>query len=101
LHRAALIAGLSAAHLVLPVNTRRVRCIEVGSWPLADENSENSPPLSPALAAAVGAWREQGKDACCTVVPGAAFWQIAEAEDCPALRAATMQLLMESGDDNA
>ena len=97
----ALIAGLSAAHLALPVNTRRVRCIEVGSWPLADENRENSPPLSPALAAAVGAWREQGRDARCTVVPGAAFWQIAEAEDCPALRAATMQFLMESSDDNA
>jgi hypothetical protein len=29
------------------------------------------------------------------VVPGAAFWQIAEAEDCPALRAATAQLLTE------
>ncbi|MDO8314844.1 MAG: hydrolase 2, exosortase A system-associated [Rugosibacter sp.] len=105
----ALIAGLSASHLALPANTRRVSCIEVSTWQVADENNANlpallpplSPALSPALAAAVAAWREQGVSVRCAVVPGAAFWQIAEAEDCPALRAATMQLLTEGSDDDA
>lgn len=97
----ALAAGLSASRLVLPVGTRRVSCVELKPWQAPDQS--NAPPfaLSPALGQAITAWREQGKDVCCAVVPGAAFWQIAEAEDCPALRAATVQLLTEGRDDIA
>ncbi len=107
----ALVAGLSASHLALPVNTRRVSCIEVSAWQALDESNTNSLPLphslpnsssmSPSLAAAVDAWREQGTSVRCAVVPGTAFWQIAEAEDCPPLRAATVQLLTEGRDDSA
>lgn len=96
-----LIAGLSASHLVLPANTRRVSCVEVSAWQTPDENHANPPPLSPALAAAVDAWRGQGASVRWAVVPGTAFWQIAEAEDCPALRAATLQVLTEDGNDSA
>lgn len=97
----ALIAGLSAARLTLPECTRRVRCIEVSTGQVPDQDNPDSAALSPALAAAVTAWREQGKSVSSRVVPGAAFWQIAEAEDCPTLRAATVQLLAEDGNDSA
>ncbi|MDO8348517.1 MAG: hydrolase 2, exosortase A system-associated [Rugosibacter sp.] len=92
----ALVAGLSAARLTLPECTRRVRCIEVSTGQAPDAAA-----LSPALAAAVTAWCEQGKNVNSRVVPGPAFWQIAEAEDCPTLRAATAQLLAEDGNDSA
>lgn len=97
----ALIAGLSASHLVLPANTRRVSCVELSTWQALGEG--NAPPLalSPALESAITAWREQGKDVHCALVSGDAFWQIAEAEDCPALHAATVQLLTEGSDDAA
>lgn len=97
----ALVAGLSASLLALPANTRRVSCVEVSTWQTPDENHANPPPLSPALAAAVDAWRGQGASVRWAVVPGTAFWQIAEAEDCPDLRTATTQLLTEGNDGAA
>ncbi|TAJ22726.1 MAG: hydrolase 2, exosortase A system-associated [Rugosibacter sp.] len=96
-----LIAGLSAAQLVLPANTRRVSCVELKPCSGAEQGNTHSDSLSSTLTAAVAAWREQGTSVRCAVVPGAAFWQIAEAEDCPALRTATAQLLMEGSDDDA
>lgn len=97
----ALIAGLSASHLVLPANTRRVSCVELKPWSAPEQGAAHSDSLSSPLTAAVAAWREQGKVVRCVVVPGAAFWKIAEAEDCPALRTATLQLLVEGSDDVA
>lgn len=94
----ALIVGLSASRLVLPASTRRVSCVELKPWQAPEQDNATPLALSPALESAVTAWREQGKNVCCAVVPGAAFWQIAEAEDCPALRAATAQLLMDRRD---
>ena len=94
----ALAAGLSASRLVLPASTRRVSCVELKPWQAPEQGNATPFALSPALESAITAWREQGKDVCCAVVPGAAFWQIAEAEDCPALRAATAQLLMDRRD---
>ena len=94
-----LIAGLSASRLVLPAKTRRVHCVELSTWQASGESNATPLALSPALESALAAWREQGKDIRSAVVPGAAFWQIAEAEDCLALRAATAQLLSDGCDD--
>ena len=100
-----LIAGLSASRLVLPTNTRRVNCVEVSTWQSADESttaaSAVSHAMSPLLASAITAWREQGVRVYPAVVPGTAFWQIAEADDCPALRAATVQLVTEEDGNGA
>lgn len=97
----ALAAGLSASRLVLPARTRRVSCVELKPWQAPDQSHTLPFALSPALEQATAAWREQGASVHSAVVPGTAFWQIAEAEDCPALRAVTLQLLMEGRDDTA
>lgn len=96
-----LVAGLSAAQLVLPANTRRVSCVELKHWQAPEQGNATLLALSPPLESVAAAWREQGASVRCAVVPSAAFWQIAEAEDCPALRTATVQLLMEGSDDAA
>ena len=81
-----LVAGLSAAQLVLPASTRRVSCVELKHCSGAQQDNTQADSLSSPVATAVAAWREQGASVRCAVVPSAAFWQIAEAEDCPADR---------------
>ncbi|MCK9991352.1 MAG: hypothetical protein RugAbin2_02366 [Rugosibacter sp.] len=90
-----LSMGLCAAHLTLPVNTQHVACVELDQWA-----GEGQPPaFSPALATALSSWRAQNLQVSAAGVAGAPFWQIAEAADCPALCAASMQLVQKMQGD--
>lgn len=88
----ALIAGLADARLALPSNTQQVCCVELAASSVV-QGDQTPSPLSKPLATMVNGWRSHGLDVRCAVLPGAAFWQMAEAEDCPGLRTATLQLL--------
>ena len=74
---AALADGLERAELVLPSSPSRVVWMEVSGK--ADAT------LSPAAVMLVEKWQGVGHRVCAEVVGGAAFWQAAEIEECPAL----------------
>lgn len=81
---AGLQSGLAASRLELPPVGGPVVCVEL---------TPDGEHLSPAVAAQVAAWREQGYAVCARAMTGPAFWQSPEAEDCPALIQATGELV--------
>lgn len=80
----ALRESLTAARLDLPATTLCAGCLETGS---------GEGPVTPALGAAVDAWRREGRRVDVVSVAGPPFWQVPEAPDCPALITATDEML--------
>lgn len=79
-----LQAGLASARLDLPTLQSHVACIE---------SSLRDGQITPALHGQAESWRAAGHQVRIAAVHGPAFWQTPEAPDCPALIAATTELL--------
>ncbi|MFT3847219.1 MAG: hydrolase 2, exosortase A system-associated [Propionivibrio sp.] len=83
----ALASGLEQAELTLPDGVQRVALIEIASGATVE--------LSPVASARLAAWRVAGSEVRGVSVPGPAFWQTTEIEECPALIDASLRLLAE------
>ncbi len=79
-----LLSGLVAARLELPPTLDKVICVELNA---------SGARLTPALAAKLEAWQADGHQVCSAALPGPAFWQTPDADECPALVETTTGLL--------
>jgi len=84
-----LANGLLQAELTLPELLARLEWFEISARPEAE--------LSPVAAAKIKSWQFPGRSLRATPVCGPAFWQTAEIAECPALVAATVQLVAGAG----
>ncbi len=82
------------AAIALPLNAATLDTPPPGGAIWLEVASDDPPGLAPAAAARVGQWQANGAHIQARAVCGPAFWQTQEIEDCPALVAATTDLLV-------